>query len=145
MTGFRVLERGDMARLLEDKSLENIKSAMTDNAVSQLESSKYAFTLLVDDKPIACIGISEYWPGRGEAWAFFTKDKPEYFVRIHRAAKRFLKKVDMNRIEATVRCSFYQGHRWAMMLGFECERTEMKFWGPTGESYSAYAYLKGVK
>lgn len=137
------LEKGDLEMLLSDEKLKHYKTFLTKEAIAQIESSRYAFTLKVNEKPIACMGVQEYWRGRGEAWAFFVPGYPEYFTRIHRAVLRFLREVKIRRIEATVRTAFFEGQKWVLMLGFQCERHEMKYWGPTGESYSAYSYLKG--
>lgn len=139
------LELKHLEDLVNDDLMVNIRAGLFEDTLINLSKSKYAFTLLKDGIPVACMGITEYWTGRGEAWAMFIPGNSEVFTRVFRACKKFLNSVNLRRIEATVRTDFLNGHRFAMMLGFECERYEMKGYGPTGESYSAYSYIKGVE
>lgn len=145
MTEIVKLKPEHLEAIIQHESMKDVRSGITDSALSALAASKYAYAMLEDGQPVACAGIFEFWSGRGEAWAFIIEGKPHLFLRLHRAVSAFLKDVPMRRIESTVRGSFLNGHRWAMMLGFECERYEMKGYGPTGEGYSAYALVKGVE
>lgn len=130
---------------LEQVLLDEYNKGMVlpSNAIDTIMSSRFKYSVLKNGNPIAILGVFEIWEGRGEGWAFFTKNNTEYFPRIIRAAKRFMKGAPYRRIEATVRCNFEEGHRMMRLLGFNCERYEMLGYGPTGEPYSAYALVKG--
>lgn len=108
----------------------------------QAENLKHSYTIIVNGIISACVGIVEYWSGRGEVWAIIDKLSGKYFVSIVRSMKKLLQSLDFNRIEATVIKDFEQGHRLVKLLGFELEANCMRKYGVTGLDYALYARLK---
>lgn len=107
----------------------------------QLAASRWAFTGLVEGRPIACAGVHEIWAGRGVAWALISKDAGKHFFAMHRAALGFMSQCGLRRIEAMIEAGFEPGHRWAKMLGMEQEGL-MRGYSPTGVDYYIYARVK---
>lgn len=106
------------------------------------EKLPYSWSILVDGQPMACVGVTPYWQGRGEAWALIDVHSGKHFVPLIRAMKRILSLIDCDRIEATIQRDFEQAHRLVKLLGFEIEADCMRKYGVTGLDYSLYARVK---
>jgi hypothetical protein len=98
-----------------------------------------SFTALADGRPVCCAGIVEYWPGRGEAWAFLAADCRKELRAITNAMRRFLEVCPVRRVEAAVDVDFEPGHRWCRLLGFKLEASLLKAYLPEGGDVSLYA------
>lgn len=108
-----------------------------------LKHSGPAYTVLDGGKPVACIGVVEYHPGRAQAWALMGFDARKNLFAITRRVKQWLDSTKYARIETTVDGPFKQGHRWAKMLGFECETPAgMKRYAPNGLPAYLYGRIK---
>ena len=99
------------------------------------------FTAVEGDEIIACSGVIKHWENRATAWALISGNAGPYFVRIHKAVKRFLDTTDFKRVEAYADAGFEQGHRWLKMLGFE-EEGYMRCFSPVGDDAVLYARIK---
>lgn len=117
------------------------KDFITPERLKQLES-EYAFTLLHDGKPLACMGANEIWPERCEVWAIFDIEAGSNFVGLHRAAKWLLGTLPHKRIEATVEVCFDPARRFVRALGFELETAYMPFYFPNGKAGARYVRLR---
>ena len=119
-----------------------LSSWVTPEMAHEIEKAEgWAFTAMEDDgEVLAVAGVIMQWQNRGMAWAYISdKVVGSKFIRIHRAASRFLKCCYLQRIEMTVDCDFEQGHRWAKRLGFTLEAECMKHYLPTGGDCALYA------
>lgn len=115
---------------------------MDDAARARITGFKHAFAVEIQGETVAAGGLLEYWEHRAEAWAFFDPNCKEHFLKIHNAAKRFLKIVPMRRIEAVVDFDFAAGHRWVKLLGFELEAPRLRSYNINGRDASLYAKIK---
>ena len=106
------------------------------------ESQRYSYTIAIDGKVVACVGAVEFWKNRGEVWAIIDRNCGDHFLKIVRVMKRILDMADINRLEAAVLQSFKQGHRLALILGFDLEAPMMRKYGVNGLNYSLYARIK---
>lgn len=113
-----------------------------EQAAALCDRGELAYSVLVGDRPVACIGITDYWRGVGAAWAFMSPDAPRYFKTIHGGVSMFLRRVledgEFHRIETSVLVGFTAGHRWALRLGFVPEGLKRQY-GPDRADYIAYA------
>lgn len=132
----------DAFTLLEDPRLAHVRAYMTEERMAHLETNNLSFSLKRDGKLLCIAGIAPLWPNVGEGWAIFAKDVKENFLEIHKIVKKFIKESDFNRVQMTVKFGFYEGHRWARLLGFELECPRMKHYLPTGEDVSMYVVIK---
>lgn len=114
---------------------------LTEEYARALES-QYAFTALVDERPIVVGGLCELWKNRALLWSFIDRSAGAHFVAIHRGVKRFLDMQPFRRIEAECDCDFRQGHRWLKMLGFEMEAPRMRAFRVDGGDSALYARVK---
>ncbi|HET6890540.1 MAG TPA: hypothetical protein VFH31_05510 [Pyrinomonadaceae bacterium] len=130
-----------LAKIRLQGAQEYLTSYIDPASVSALQVGS-AFSAIEGDLVLGSAGVISIWHGRGIAWAWLSKDCGKYFVRIHRAVKRFLDMSDINRIEATVDCDFHAGHEWIHMLGFELEAERMRGYRPDGGDMSLYARVK---
>lgn len=103
---------------------------------------EYAFTGLVNGRPIAVAGVTELWQERALLWSFIGRDAGSHFYAIHRAALRLLASLPYRRIEADTPCEFKAGHRWLRMLGFTMEAERMRAYLPGGGDSSFYARVR---
>jgi hypothetical protein len=99
----------------------------------------FSFSLLVDEKCVACAGISEIWASRGHAWALISADAGKHFILVTRAVKRAISVSGFDRIEMDVSCDFPEAHRWAKLLGFTCEVARREKFLPDGTAMALYA------
>ncbi|MEZ5665875.1 MAG: hypothetical protein R3F55_00235 [Alphaproteobacteria bacterium] len=97
-----------------------------------------AFAGLCGDRVVGCAGVVRLTAQRGHAWALLACDAGHSLTAIHRAVVGFLAHQRMRRIETAVDAEFAAGHRWARMLGFECEGL-MRAYGPDGRDAHLYA------
>jgi hypothetical protein len=88
-------------------------------------SGNDALSGYVDGKLIGCGGVRQFWPGVGEAWAFFCPD-----VRFHARSALIVgrsiiediaKRMNYKRIQATARVDFPQAASYLEHLGFGIE------------------------
>ena len=109
------LEYGGLPLVPEWLKDSAIQSGMDDNAISGF----------CDGKLVGCGGVREFWPGVGEAWAFFS---PEVRLHIRSAlvvGRAIIERVATNgnyrRIQATARVDFPAAASYLEHLGFEVE------------------------
>lgn len=130
--------------LREQPSIAYLKDSFTDKQVRALEDSRFVFTgINQQGRILVCAGVSEYWPGRAEAWAIIDRDSKKEFIFIHNAVRKFIEACPIRRIEAAVALGFDAGHRWVKLLGFNLEAEKLRAYLPTGEDCSLYAKIKG--
>ena len=104
-----------------------------------------AVTGFRDESPIIVVGIIPMWHGRALGWALFSAGlNRSDLLFIHRAV---VEKLDLfqrdpafKRIEATVRETFIQGHRWVRLMGFRPEGL-MRNYDPDGHDNRLYARI----
>lgn len=114
-----------------------------DNLRSLEQAQGEAYTIMDGDEVLAVAGVMQYGDGRGFAWSYLSDVIGNRMVGLTKAIKRFLTIADYRRIEMTVDCDFAQAHRWAKMLGFECEAERMRRYSIDGRDCALYALVKG--
>jgi hypothetical protein len=115
----------------------------SEHEAALLESSYGLAWTGFSDRPIACAGVVELWPGRAYAWALLDKSAGKHFIAITRAIRDKLNALPYRRIEMAVDEHFEQGHRWAKMLGFNRETTTpMRAYNPDGGNCHLYARIR---
>lgn len=137
-------KREHMAHLFERGVSPEMRPMMTAPRLDHLENT--AFTVQMDGVPVACGGVAEYWPGRGEAWAIV--DGPvckANFVAFHRTIKRFIESNPTTRIEASVASDFSTGRRWVELLGFKLEADRLQSYLPNGKDGALYSRVRQVE
>ena len=100
-----------------------------------------AFAGIVNDRVVGCAGVVKLAEQRGHAWALLGDDAGGSLTTIHRAIVRFLADQPYRRIETSVDSEFIAGHRWVLMLGFNCEG-RMHCYGPNGRDADLYARIR---
>ncbi len=109
-----------------------------------LENEGNAWTLLDDTGTIlSCGGTIEQWPGRHQAWMYFSPSAGKYMRRITRFVQLVLEGIP-GRIELEVIADFKLGHRWAKTLGFHVEAPRLEAYGLAGEDFVGYARINKV-
>ena len=106
----------------------------------------YARAFLHEGRPIAAVGVTPCWPGRGQAWTILSDEViRDHGLSLTRMTRWHLNDVTergkLRRIEATVRAGHRAGHRWMHALGFKREGL-MRRYGPEGEDHHLYARLR---
>ena len=85
----------------------------------------FCYTALLEGEVVGCGGVKPFWPGVGEAWAFFPAEKVKYKREIFYAAKLVLDRVEaenkLHRVQAVVRADFPEAMGFMHHLGFEVE------------------------
>jgi len=114
-----------------------------EEAIERMADSPYAIAILGDDKVVACAGVVEHWPGRGEAWSMWHPEAT-FCERVAgiRAIKRNLDACPLRRVESTVQIDNEAGHRLSLLLGFEEECRLMRHYLPNGMCATLYVRLK---
>jgi hypothetical protein len=131
--------KNHLQELRHEKSVAHVVSYFGEALAETIENAKYSFTGIHDNKVLFCAGVTEYWPGRGEAWAFLDSNSRQHFMAIHNATKRFLEVCPIRRVEAAVDIDFKEGHRWVKLLGFKLEAERLKAYRLDGGDSSLYA------
>lgn len=111
----------------------SVRQSITDAQLEALEKRKYTYSVVKDDVVYAVLGITEYWPGRGEVWAILKKDLGQDFLMVNACAKHIMDSYSFSRYEAVVNLDFKNGIRWMKSLGFDVEAPLMKKYGRDGK------------
>lgn len=92
---------------------------------------------------VAAAGIVSLWPGRALAWALLGKNiNPKNMLQLTRKVRSAMDIHPAKRIETVVNSDFQEGHRWARLLGMECECARMRCHGIHGQDEAMYARIK---
>lgn len=102
-----------------------------------------AWTLLIDDRVVACAGFIPVWGNRYQAWAIISATiGASGMLTLSKAVMRALS-LKTGRVEAYVAEEFKAGHRWARLMGFDLETPKaMRGWFPEGGGAFLYARIK---
>jgi hypothetical protein len=102
-----------------------------------------AYTVMVEDEPIACAGLMEIWPGRAMAWSYLSATAGAHMLGVTRAVRAFLDLKAPRRTELYVDAGFEAGRRWAELLGFRCETPEpMAYFEADGRAQYLYSRIR---
>lgn len=132
-----------LRELMKDPVTAPIRSFMTEERINHLVKSPHTVTGMVGMQPVACAGVTEYWPGRGELWAIMPRSTGPHMLALTRLARKYIAGLSIRRIEATVDCDFDAGHRWMKLLGIEKEASPLKAFSIEGKDVSLYAKVRG--
>ena len=109
----------------------------------EISKMQDTYTILDDDKnPVVIGGIRQFWFNRGEAWLIFGQPKRKDFITIHKIVQKFLDLSPIKRIEMVVDHDYFEGHRWAHILGFKKEADKMTAYHSDGRDATLYALVK---
>lgn len=136
----RQIRAGEFLSLIKSDPVCLIKN-VTEEQACILEKAPYSYSILVNDQVVACAGVTEYWAGRGEAWAVLDQKCKMNFLTIHNVVKRFLFICPVKRIEAAVDCDFVAGNRWVKALGFKLEVQRLECFFPNGRPATLYSRI----
>lgn len=120
----------------------SVKKNISSQQLENLENRNHSYTVIKEGRVLACAGITEFWPGRGEAWALLDKDIGPLLIDVSREVKKFLDEVPIKRIEAIVYTDFIEGIRWVKLLGFKLESPCMKAYGRNGKDCMLFSRVK---
>lgn len=128
-----------LTRLLLQPSQAIMQPTLSDPAYGpSLAQAGPAYSAVDGDAVFACAGLIHQWPGRALAWALIAAEAGRHMIGIHKAVRRALDVHAFRRVETAVAADFDQGHRWAVMLGFEREG-RMRAYTPDGGDCDLYA------
>lgn len=132
-----------LRKLSVQPSQKDILAMVTDEALLEIEKQSDAYTFMDGDEVVAICGTAPYGDGRALAWSFLSSNIKHRMVSVTRYVKDYLKKSTYRRIEMSVDCDHPEAHRWARMLGFECEAERMKKYSADGRDCALYALVGG--
>jgi hypothetical protein len=106
-----------------------------------LSSGGEAFTVFHDGEILACLGVFQFWPGRGVCWAVLSSDLRKHMVGLSKRIRTFFDQSGYRRLEATIAPDFPAAIRWAELLGFERECL-MRAYTPSGADQYLYSRVR---
>jgi hypothetical protein len=137
-----VFEPEHLKKLLLQPSQAMLQPTLSDPQYAEsLKLGGPAYSGLVGDEVLACMGLVQQWENRAIAWGLISKEAGPHFITITKAVFRTMELHRFRRIETSVRTNFEEGHRWARMLGFKREGTMTAF-TPDGTDCDLYARVK---
>lgn len=93
-----------------------------------LATAGIAYTVMLDNRVLACGGKAKQWEGRWILWAVLSREASRHMLRLTKITKRTLELHNhVGRLEAIVRSDFEQAHRWVKMLGLKWHHHEERF------------------
>lgn len=104
-----------------------------------------AISAFRDETLLGVGGLVPIWRGRAAAWAVLASSVtgPDLLFG-HRIALELMdawqREYGFVRVEAHVKDTFVNGHRWARLLGFQTEGL-MRCYDPFGDDYRLYARI----
>lgn len=102
----------------------------------------FAISAWADSRCVAAAGIVPIYAERAAAWALISKEAGPYMRRITKAVKKALELDPTPRIETVVNADFINGHRWARMIGMECEHPCLRKHGVHGQDEALYVRIR---
>lgn len=142
MTSVVAFEPQHLAELLEEGAAAYLKPLLTPDVLESFRNRPLTHSIQQNGKVVFCGGVSLYYPGRGEAWAFFDSTCRQNFVPVFKIVKKWLNDCPVRRIEASVKVDDEQAHRWVRSLGFELEAPLLKAYRPDGADCALYSKVK---
>ena len=119
----------------------DIASFMTPHVLVKLERQR-SNTIFDGAQPILCGGVLENWSDSGLLWSFVGAGvSRSTMLAVHRLTMAFIESLTYTRLEMHVAVGFEAGHRWAKLLGFECEAPCMKAFSQ-GRDMALYARIR---
>ncbi len=120
----------------------------TPKDVGLFSDPKYGESLLLGDafsvfdggEVRACLGVVDFLPGIGIAWAMFAQEAGKFLPALSLRARRYLRDCNYRRIEAYIDPDFAESVRWATLMNFHFEGV-MKKHAPTGDHH-LYAWVR---
>ena len=101
-----------------------------------------AYTLLIDGRVAACGGITQLWPGLGEAWSVISPIAKHHPMPLTRLVKRQIDSVALalalHRVQCVCKTADQRATRWAECLGFVREGT-LRAYGQDGSDHDIFA------
>lgn len=132
-------------RYIEVQSVQTaeVRHVVTAEAAEALAQS-HGVSAWRSGRCLAAAGFIPQWPGRATCWALMSKHVALGIVPI---VRRMRQEVAMynehcHRLEMQVRTDFDQGHRLALMLGFDVEVSNAAKFFPDGASATLYARVR---
>lgn len=136
----RPMRPGDVGQLRLQQAQRWMQAELTAGYGGVLGEIGSGFTVELDNRPIATIGVVNLAADRCLAWALMTDAAGRHLLTITRQVRRWLECGVFQRVEAAVECDFDAGHRWARVLGFECEAPRMRAFA-NGRDHALYARI----
>ncbi len=116
--------------------------------VSRFADPSFAWSAISrsENKVLGCGAISKFWQGRGLCWALVGVDVPTSdWLGITRFVRSTLDRAQAPggyiRLESHVAASFWPGHKWMELLGFDIE-APCEAWGPDGSDFIQYKRVR---
>lgn len=109
------------------------------NAAQFKEVMDNSYTIIANDEIILIGGVYKIWENRIAAWSLISKNAGKHFVGLIRTIQKQLSHYKGYRVECYVEPVFAQGHRFAKLIGFECEAPLMRKFHQNGTDASMYA------
>lgn len=131
-----------LKELLKEDAVAYLRPYFNEELMINMESNQYIHSIELGGKVVFCGGVSMYWPGRGEAWAFFDSTCRKNFVPVFRIVREWIHNCPVRRLEAAVDVGSVEAHRWVQLLGFVLEAPFLKSFRPDGGDVSLYARVK---
>lgn len=100
------------------------------------------FTVLRDERPVACGGAHEFHARRAELWGLLSVECAPVLRPMTSAVRGWIDQCAYTRLEINVATDFAAGHRWARMLGFQVEGPEKLAFTPDGAGAIPYVRLR---
>lgn len=130
-----------MAQVVAQDAQQYLRARLEPGDLASLEGP-WAYSGLSEGRVVVCAGLVSHWPGRAVAWAYLGAHTRREMLAITRGVERCLRVCPFDRVEAAVDCEFEAGHRWAKMLGFNCEVERMRKYRPDGGDCALYARIR---
>jgi hypothetical protein len=89
--------------------------------ISAPRAAGSAWAVVDGDEVLLLGGVQTMWEGRGMAWVLLAEGAGRRMLSITRAVRRYLDALDYGRLEMYVDAGFWNGCRWAEVLGFRNE------------------------
>lgn len=84
-----------------------------------------AITLLLENQPVACVGIVIVSQGVGHAWSYMTNGLRDYKIELVKLLRReipvVMKNIGIHRLQVTIQAHMHRNIRFAELLGFQEE------------------------
>jgi RimJ/RimL family protein N-acetyltransferase len=112
---------------------------------AQLGDTRFAWTVKIDEIPVAICGVSEFTPTTGHVWVL-NSDKVrgkgvEFSRKLRFMMEKTIETFSFRRYQAFIDAESSENIRWAKFMGFRYEAT-LREAMPSGSDLLVYARFK---
>jgi len=134
---------GHLKYLTPQREQKYDHAVLLNSEYAAIVNDNFGLSAWVGNRCIGAAGCVPIFASRAVGWAILSNDAAPYMIPIVRKFRAIIDGLPHRRIEISVRADFFDGQRFAKLIGMKLETPEpMRCHGANGEDEYMYAVVK---